>query len=133
MVALVSVGITVNRIDAQLREDLPSIGLAALGTLVIGLLGTWLIGRRLRRQTHGLGEREITRMYEYYQAVLQAVRDGFLLVDSEGRVQLVNDEARRLLSLPDDAVGRPLADLGLPPGWWPRPRATLPSPTPSTC
>ncbi len=116
VVALVSVGLTLDRIDAQLRKDLPSIGLAALGTLVVGLLGTWLIGRRLRRQTHGLGEREITRMYEYYRAVLQAVREGLLLVDRDGRVQLVNDEARRLLSLPDDVVGRPLADLGLPPG-----------------
>ncbi len=116
VVALVSVGITLDRIDAQLREDLPSIGLAALGTLLVGLLGAWLINRKLRRQTHGLGEREITRMYEYYRAVLQAVREGLVLVDSDGRVQLVNDEARRLLSLPDDVVGRPLGELGLPPG-----------------
>lgn len=116
VVAMVSVGITLTRIDAQLRHDLPSIGLAALGTLLVGLLGTWLISRRLRRQTHGLGEREITRMYEYYRAVLQAVREGLVLVDTDGRVQLVNDEARRLLSLPEDVVGQMLADLGLPPG-----------------
>ena len=31
-------------------------------------------------------------------------------------VQLVNDEARRLLALPDDVEGRSLGDLGLPPG-----------------
>lgn len=116
VVAMVSVGITLARIDAQLRDDLPSIGLAGLGTLLLALLGTWLISRRLRRQTHGLGEREITRMYEYYRAVLQAVREGLVLVDTDGRVQLVNDEARRLLSLPEDVVGQMLADLGLPPG-----------------
>ena len=49
--------------------------------------------RRLRRQTHGLGEGEITRMYEYYTAVLGAVREGLVLLDADGRVQLVNDEA----------------------------------------
>jgi two-component system CitB family sensor kinase len=54
-------------------------------------------------------------MYEYYSAVLHAVREGLLLIDLDGRVQLVNDEARRLLSLPDDVVGRSLDDLGLPP------------------
>ena len=86
--------------------------LAGLGALVVGLAGAVLISRRLRRQTHGLGEREITRMYEYYRAVLQAVREGLLLVDAEGRVQLVNDEARRLLSLPEDVVGRSLASSG---------------------
>ncbi|GAB3990202.1 sensor histidine kinase [Nocardioides marmoraquaticus] len=115
VVALVAVGITVERIDQALLGDVPSIALAALGTLVAGLLGAWLISRRLRRQTHGMGEREITRMYEYYRAVLGAVREGLLLVDEDDRVQLVNDEAVRLLALPDDVVGRRLSDLGLPP------------------
>ena len=64
----------------------------------------------------GSGEAEITRMYEYYSAVLHAVREGLLLLDDDGRVQLVNDEARRLLDLPDDVVGRRLDDLGLAPG-----------------
>jgi sensor histidine kinase regulating citrate/malate metabolism len=54
-------------------------------------------------------------MYEYYTAVLHAVREGLLLIDDDGRVQLVNDEAQRLLDLPDDAVGRRLDELGLAP------------------
>jgi len=116
VVALVSVGITVEKIDRQLRQDLALILLAALAVLAVGLAGAWLVNRRLRRQTHGLGEREITRMFEYYSAVLHAVREGLLLVDESGRVQLVNDEAVRLLALPDDVVGRSLHALGLPPG-----------------
>lgn len=115
VVAMVAVGIKVDRTDQELLRDLPGIAVAALVTLGVGLLGAWLISRRLRRQTHGMGEQEITRMYEYYRAVLGAVREGLLLVDHDGRVQLVNDEARRLLALPDDVVGRHLDDLGLPP------------------
>ena len=118
VVALVAVGITIDRIDRQLLDDLLPIGLAAVAVLAAGVLGAALVARRLRRQTHGLGERELTRMYEYYSAVLHAVREGLLLVDADGRVQLVNDEARRLLSLPDDAdvLGRELGALGLAPG-----------------
>ena len=116
VVAMVAVGITVERLDRQLVGDLPGIAAAAGATLLAGLLGAWLIARRLRRQTHGLGEREITRMYEYYRAVLSAVREGLLLVDSDLRVQLVNEEAVRLLALPEDVEGRSLAELGLPPG-----------------
>jgi sensor histidine kinase regulating citrate/malate metabolism len=116
VVALVSVGITIERIDARLRRDLLLVGLAAAVVLGAGLGGAALVSRRLRRQTHGLGEAEITRMYEYYNAVLHAVREGLVLLDREGRVQLVNDEARRLLELPDDVVGRRLDQLSLPPG-----------------
>src|SRR3954452_672839 len=116
VVALVSVGITLDRIDSRLWRNLVGVGLAAVAVLAVGVGGAWMISRRLRRQTHGLGEQEITRMYEYYRAVLHAVREGLLLLDSEGRVQLVNDEARRLLALPEDVLGRPISDLGLPPG-----------------
>jgi sensor histidine kinase regulating citrate/malate metabolism len=56
-------------------------------------------------------------MYEYYDAVLHAVREGLLLLDTSTRVQLVNDEARRLLALPDDVIGRRISDLGLPPAF----------------
>jgi PAS domain S-box-containing protein len=114
VVALVSVGITTQRIEQALASRLPSIALAATLVLGLGLLGAWLISRRLRRQTHGLGEQEITRMYEYYDAVLHAVREGLVLVDTSGRVSLVNEEAERLLGLHDPVVGRSVADLGLP-------------------
>ena len=53
-------------------------------------------------------------MVEYHEAVLHAVREGLLLVDGEQRVQLANDEARRLLDLDGDPAGRHLSELGLP-------------------
>jgi sensor histidine kinase regulating citrate/malate metabolism len=114
---LVSVGITTEQVDSQVIAALPRIVIAALGAGAVGVLGAWLVSRRLRRQTHGLGEAEITRMYEYYDAVLRAVREGLLLIDTQGRVALTNDEAARLLDLPDStaADGRHVADLGLEP------------------
>ena len=115
VVALVAVGITLTQLDDLLVDEFTDIVVAAVVVLIVGIVGAGLIAQRLRRQTHGMGEREITRMYEYYSAVLHAVREGLLLIDLDGRVQLVNDEARRLLSLPDDVVGRSLDDLGLPP------------------
>jgi two-component system, CitB family, sensor kinase len=116
VIALVSVGITVSDIDKQLRRDVLVILLCAAAVLALGLLGAALVSRRLRRMTHGMGEREIARMYEYYSAVLHAVREGLLLLNPDGRVELANDEALRLLDLPDDVIGRQVAELGLAPG-----------------
>ena len=113
VVALASVGITLDKIDRQLAGQLLPIGLAALGVLAVGALGTWLISRRLRRLTHGLGAEEITRMYEYYDSVLHAVHEGLLLLDEDDRVQLANDEAARLLATAPER-GMPVDDLGLP-------------------
>ena len=116
VVALVSVGIRLDRIADAVWARLARLLLVAFGLLALGIGGAWVIQRRLRRQTHGMGEQEITRMYEFYDAVLHAVREGLLLLDPEGRLQLVNDEAARLLDLPPDARGRTLAELGVPLG-----------------
>ena len=114
IVALVAVGITTATIERSLGPSLIAIAIAAGVVLAAGAVGAWAISRRLNRQTHGLGEREITRMFEYYDAVLHAVREGLVLLDRAGRVQLVNDEARELLGLELGVVGQPVGELKLP-------------------
>ncbi|GAA0424047.1 histidine kinase [Acrocarpospora corrugata] len=113
--ALVSAGITVEKISDRLREQVGAAGIAALLGLAAGTAGTYLAGRRLRRHTHGLGPTELGRMYDYHEAILHAVREGLLLVDSRGALTLCNDGARELLALPPDAEGRQVTALGLPP------------------
>jgi len=114
VVALVSAGITVDTIGHDLAASLPGILGTALVTLAVGAAGSWALSRRLRRQTHGLSPAGLARMVDYHNAVLHAVREGLLLVDGEGRVQLANDEARRLLGVDGDPAGRQVAELGLP-------------------
>ncbi|MDT7709525.1 MAG: hypothetical protein QOG20_5132 [Pseudonocardiales bacterium] len=114
VVALVSVGRTVTAVSRDLAQQVPYILGGAVAALLLAAAGSWLVTRWLRRTTHDLGPAELSRMYEYYDAVLHAVREGLLLLDRDGRVQLVNDEARRLLRLPDDVQGRPVDEVGLP-------------------
>ncbi|NHN57069.1 sensor histidine kinase [Calidifontibacter sp. DB0510] len=115
VVAMVAVGITIEAIDRQIWPSVLGILAAGAIVLALGVTATILAARRLRRQTHGLSRGELSQMYEFHQAVLHAVREGLLLVDPQHRVQLANDEARKLLALPEDVVGRPVAELGLPP------------------
>ncbi len=113
--ALVSAGITVDKISAQLREQIATAVLTGLLGLSAGTAGTYLVGARLRRHTHGLRSAELNRMYEHHNAILHAVREGLLLVDGGHRLTLANDGARELLDLPGDAEGRRVTELGLPP------------------
>ncbi|MFF3730613.1 SpoIIE family protein phosphatase [Streptomyces sp. NPDC002476] len=112
---LVSVGITVETVNSAADRSIPwSVG-AAAAAFAVTTGGAALVSRRLRRQTHGLGPAEMTRMYEHHDAVLHAVREGVLIVGPDHRLTLANDEARRLLDLPPDAEGRDVTDLGLAP------------------
>ncbi|WP_326644697.1 sensor histidine kinase [Nonomuraea fuscirosea] len=111
--ALVSAGITIDRISARLRDQLAWGALVIALALSLGAAGTWLVTARLRRQTHGLGPVELGRIHEHHDAVLHAVREGLLLVGKDGTLTLCNDAARQLLGLPADAEGRHVGEMGL--------------------
>jgi two-component system CitB family sensor kinase len=115
IIGLVAVGITTHAINLKLLGQAPVVALVTAAALLLAAAGAWLLSRRLRRQTHGMGPAEMTRMYEYYDAVLHSVREGLVVVDRDGRVALINDEGRRLLGLAEDApADRRVQELELP-------------------
>ncbi|MFF3290850.1 SpoIIE family protein phosphatase [Streptomyces sp. NPDC003023] len=115
VIGMVSAGITIERVSGVVEEQFPLLFGATGGVLLLATVGTALVSRRLRRQTHGLDPAEMTRMYEHHDAVLHAVREGVIIVSGDGRLLLANDEARRLLGLPPDVDGAAVTDLGLDP------------------
>ncbi|MEU5217744.1 SpoIIE family protein phosphatase [Streptomyces sp. NPDC020807] len=117
IVGMVSSGVEVQSISDALRGRVPFLAGAAAGALALAVGGAGLVSRRLRRQTHGLGPTEMTRMKEHHEAVLHAVREGVLILGPDRRLLLANDEARRLLGLSAEAETerRHVSELGLDP------------------
>ncbi|MFG2479306.1 ATP-binding protein [Streptomyces fagopyri] len=114
LVGLVSAGIKVEAITERVQDQVTALIGVAGGALALGGIGTYVINARLRRSTHGLNAAELSRMHDYHQAALHAVREGLLMLDGQYRVALMNDGGRELLGVDDEAVGRSVAELGLP-------------------
>jgi len=114
VIGLVSAGIKVEAISKRVQGQLTALLGAAGGALALGAIGTYAINARLRRHTHGMNAAELSRMHDYHQAALHAVREGLLMLDGQFRVALINDGGRELLGVPGDVVGQSVADLGLP-------------------
>ena len=73
------------------------LGIASL----LGLLGSWLLARRIKRQTLGLEPREIAGLAEHREAMLYGIAEGVIALDPHHRVTLVNAVGRTLLDLPE--------------------------------
>ena len=114
IVGLVSAGIKVEVITSRVQDQVTALIGVAAGALALGGLGTYVINARLRRSTHGMNAGELSRMHDYHQAALHAVREGLLMLDGQYRVALINDGGRELLGVSGDVVGHSVAELGLP-------------------
>ncbi|BBB01262.1 putative magnesium or manganese-dependent protein phosphatase [Actinacidiphila reveromycinica] len=109
----VAVGVRLSSISAAATRRLPLLlGITAFA-MAASTVGAVAVGRRLLRQTRGLGPAEITRMYLHNEAVLHAAREGIVIVDADGKLLLVNEEAQRLLGLPPQAQGQQVDRLPL--------------------
>jgi two-component system, CitB family, sensor kinase len=107
----VSVGFLTDTVGSTLWESGPFIAGNALFALALGLVGSLLLARRLKRQTLGLEPIDIATLVEEREAVLHGIREGVVATDTGGRITLVNDEARRLLGVDGSAVGRRVQDV----------------------
>ncbi|MGP3925627.1 sensor histidine kinase [Streptomyces sp. 8N616] len=99
IIGLVSAGITVERISAQVERQLAGLLVVAAAAVVLGGIATYVVNARLRRHTHGMNAAELSRMHDYHQAALHAVREGLLMLDGQRRIALINDAGRELLGL----------------------------------
>ncbi|WP_461076569.1 sensor histidine kinase [Streptomyces deserti] len=79
----------------------------------LGVAGSWLLARRVKRQTLGLEPREIAGLAEHREAMLYGIAEGVIALDPQHRLTLVNEMGRRLLDLPEDCVGQSLEALGI--------------------
>ncbi|GHD88773.1 histidine kinase [Streptomyces naganishii JCM 4654] len=108
IIGAVSVGIAYDSVRAKLVDTVPSLFAYAGGALAAGALAAWLISRRVQRQTRDLAFSDIAALLAEREAMLHGIREGVVALDRGGRIRLLNDEARRLLGIGDEAVGRSL-------------------------
>lgn len=115
VIGMVSVGFLEPALTQRLLSQLPAFAGALLPSLAIGVIASWLLAARLKRQTFGLEPYEIAGLLEEREASLQGIHEGTIATDRDGVITLANSEARRLLDLPSDSVGGKVSQV-LPPG-----------------
>ena len=112
---------------AMVAETYPSLGdrarsvLPDLATflglgLLLGVAGSWLLARLIKRRTRGLEPAEIAALADQREAVLHSIREGVVAVAADGHGHGDQRQRPELLGLPaDGARAARSADLGLEP------------------
>jgi two-component system CitB family sensor kinase len=99
LVGEVSVGIPEHRVLGELWRELPTFAVYAAIATALGAAAAYLLAWRLKRATFGLELEEIAGLLQDREAMLHGIREGVVAFDPDGRITVVNDEARRLLGL----------------------------------
>ncbi|TYO97448.1 ATP-binding protein [Desulfallas thermosapovorans] len=79
--------------------------------LVIGLLGSLFLAHNIKKAMLSMEPGEIARLLQERIAIFQAMSEGVVAIDTNLRITVLNEEARRLLGLENDVVGRYVYDV----------------------
>lgn len=111
----VSVGILESEVGVRFSQQMADIALYTLLALGLGIVASFVLARAIRRATFDLEPAEIVALVQEREAMLHGIREGVLAVDTLGRLNVLNEEARRLLEIPAARLGQHLEDF-LPEG-----------------
>jgi len=115
-IGFVSVGTLTHSIEKAKHTAILYIVLIALGGLTAGIIGAFLLANNIKNTLLGLEPEEITKLYNEKMGMLDAIHEGLVAIDNEGRITLINDSALNILHFQnevnkDDIIGQNIEEV----------------------
>lgn len=111
-IGFVSVGFYLKDINETFMESFKQILFALFVGLMFSVAGAVYLSGNVKKAIFGLEPHEIATILKERTATLEAIREGVVAVDVEGRIRLVNNEAAKVLGIDEQAViGKQVDDL----------------------
>lgn len=96
-IGFVCVGTLTKSIEQSEHMAILYIILISLGSLVVGIVGAFILSNNIKNTLLGLEPEEITNLYNEKIGILDAIYEGLIAIDNKGKITLVNDSALNIL------------------------------------
>lgn len=111
IIGTASVGVLESELTADLLERLPVLVGWLIAAAVAGSIGAFSISRLVWRRIHRQEPEQIAELLQSREALLHGVGEGLIAIDNRGKITLANDEAKRLLGIHGEVLGKRAAEV----------------------
>lgn len=99
IVGVVSVGYLIEDVYSSIRSRLKGVFYFSIIVIALGIVGSIILARDIRKDTLGLEPRQIASLYRDRHAILSSVNEGIIAVDTFGTITLINPAAETILGI----------------------------------
>ncbi len=110
-VGAVVVGILLTDVEKAIDQVENNINLAIFVTILLGLIGAIILSNNIKKGLFGMEPIEIAALFEVREAILRSVKEGIIAIDETRRINLINHEAKKLLNIDGDVLGKPAEEV----------------------
>lgn len=115
IVGMISAGILQSKFAGETAYLRQVFWVWGLGIMLLGFLLSEFLARKLKGQKLALELEEITTKFQERDAMLHGIKEGVITLTNHHKITLINDEAKRLLSVDSSALGKQI-EVIIPPG-----------------
>ncbi|AOY77772.1 DcuS/MalK family sensor histidine kinase [Clostridium formicaceticum] len=108
----VMVGTLIQTVAEIKKQRLITTILASFVGLFFGIIGAILLANSIKKNLLGLEPDEIAKLYVEKKGMLEAIHEGVVAIDSDEKITLINDSARKLFHIDEkDVIGIKVTNL----------------------
>lgn len=97
IIGVVSVGFMLSEVEGVLRQYTVRVLIILGVALLLGVVGALLLAHSIKRAIHGMEPEEIGTLVQQRGAILGAIREGIVAIGADGRIEIANETASRLV------------------------------------
>lgn len=109
VIGIVSVGFMLSHIEGVLWQYTVRVLIILAAALLLGGIGALLLAQSIKRAIHGMEPEEIGALVQQRGAILGAIREGIVAIGADGRIEVANETASRLV--PGLVPGAPILSV----------------------
>ncbi|TXK79114.1 sensor histidine kinase [Paenibacillus sp. N3.4] len=111
-IGVVSAVFLVDNVWSQLFILLKKVVGIAAAALLFGLLGAYLLSGHIKKQIFNMEPHEIAFVTQEQAAILDAICEGIIAVNKEGKIVTCNREAKKMLGMEDmELIGKRISEV----------------------
>nr|WP_302328462.1 sensor histidine kinase [Salirhabdus salicampi] len=108
IIGIVSVGFLIEHIQTTIINKLWDMFFLAIFVTLIGVIGSILLAKSIRKDTLGLEPQQIARLFRERNAILRSIKEGIIAIDKQGNITMMNKSAKEMLGLNNHCLHQPI-------------------------
>lgn len=80
-------------------------------TLLFGVCGSWLLAKRIKKETFQLEPHQISQMLVERTAAFNAMHEGVIAIDNNQIITIFNEKAKQMLNISGSVIGKKITDV----------------------
>ncbi|MDQ7862303.1 sensor histidine kinase [Peribacillus frigoritolerans] len=110
-IGVVLVGNILPTIPELIKDLKGEIAIILVLTLLFGVCGSWLMAKRIKKETFQLEPHEISRMLVERTAAFNAMHEGVIAIDNNQAITIFNEKAKQIFKIEGAVIGKNINDI----------------------